>query len=1036
MACLPNVPDANGVICCSTYSRRGFLRTVGATTLAGLGTQLPALADPLDNPNFDPNMPADKGLKPEWIKALYERGEPEVYTGKQLDQINMPIGGICAGQVNLNGDGQLEHWRVIETPEEIKNGFVLRTVASGQTLVKPLSRSGFPGLSFRGEYPVAKITYADASVPVTVNAEIFSPFSPLDPDDSGLPATIFHFRLTNTSGAAVEATLGGALENGFCLHNRYGIDATRRNQIKRDPQVSVLNCTGAFNPPPPGGQGRPDIVFEDWDRDAFAPWTVDGTAFGPGPIPRDKVKSEMGDIGGDSPRLVNSYLPSHSDQATGKLTSPPFEIARNFINVWIGGGDLEGKVGVNLLIDGKPVATQTGGGVNELSQHFFDVHADQGKQGQIEIFDNSDAGWAQVGVGRITFSDTASSGMKTDKLPDAGSTALALLGAPADLGIARSSMGSTDSVFDLNEKAGDDTTVPANTTLIGALGRTVQIPAGGTTDIVFVIAWHYPNLNLDKLGEVGRYYATKYPSADAVARYVATNYDRLAQQTRLWRDTWYDSTLPYWFLDRTFLNTSTLATSGCYRFADGRFYAWEGGPGCCAGTCTHVWQYAHSMGRVFPLLERHTREHTDLGISFHPDTGVIGFRGEFDMSLAVDGQAGTILRFYREHQMAPDATFLKTNWDKIKKSYDPLFTLDPDEDGIMDGTQMNTLDRPWFGKVSWMSSMYTAACRAGEAMANEMSDADFAAKCKKIADAGLASIATQLWNGEYYISIPDPKHLDSVTSGDGCLLDQVYGQSTAFQLGLPRILPADKTRTALESIWKYNFSPDAGAYFLAKHGGRQFVNPGDMGLIMCTFPRTDWDYVKASGGDAAHGGFAYYFVETWTGNEYQVANHMFWEGLTEHALSVVRAIHERYAALKRNPWDEVECGDHYSRAMAGHGPFLAACGFAFHGPLGRVGFAPKMSPENFRAPFIGSEGWGTYTQKISGGKMTASLELKSGQLKAQTLTLTLDGAKNAAVTLSGQSVASTSKAVDGGIEIQFANPVTVPAGGKLEVAVS
>ena len=81
MACLPDVPDANGVVCCSTYSRRTFLRTVGATTLAGLSTQLPALADPLDNPTFDPNLPADKGLKPEWIKALYERGEPEVYTG-------------------------------------------------------------------------------------------------------------------------------------------------------------------------------------------------------------------------------------------------------------------------------------------------------------------------------------------------------------------------------------------------------------------------------------------------------------------------------------------------------------------------------------------------------------------------------------------------------------------------------------------------------------------------------------------------------------------------------------------------------------------------------------------------------------------------------------------------------------------------------------------------------------------------------------------------------------------------------------------
>ena len=399
-------------------------------------------------------------------------------------------------------------------------------------------------------------------------------------------------------------------------------------------------------------------------------------------------------------------------------------------------------------------------------------------------------------------------------------------------------------------------------------------------------------------------------------------------------------------------------------------------------------------------------------------------------------QTGTILRIYREHQMAPDNTFLKTNWDKIKKTYDPMFAIDPDEDGIMDGAQMNTLDRPWFGQISWMSSMYCAACRAGEAMANEMGDAEFAAKCKKIADAGFNSISTKLWNGEYFISIPDPKHLDTVSSGDGCLLDQVYGQSTAHQLGLARTLPADKTRTALESIWKYNFSPDAGKYFQDKHGGRQFVNPGDMGLIMCTFPRTDWDYVKASGGDAAHGGFAYYFVECWTGNEYQVANHMFWEGMTEKALAVVRAIHERYAALKRNPWNEVECGDHYSRAMAGHGPFLAACGFSFHGPLGKIGFAPKLTPENFRAPFIGSEGWGTYAQTITGGKMNASIELKSGQLKAQTLTLAGAPGSSVTATLGGQSVATSAKLADGQLEIHFTNPVTIPTGAKLEVIVS
>ena len=52
-------------------------------------------------------VPKDKGLNDDWVESLFERGEPEIYSGHSLEHIGMPIGGICTGQVYLGGDGQL-----------------------------------------------------------------------------------------------------------------------------------------------------------------------------------------------------------------------------------------------------------------------------------------------------------------------------------------------------------------------------------------------------------------------------------------------------------------------------------------------------------------------------------------------------------------------------------------------------------------------------------------------------------------------------------------------------------------------------------------------------------------------------------------------------------------------------------------------------------------------------------------------------------------------------------------------------------------
>ena len=578
--------------------------------------------------------------------------------------------------------------------------------------------------------------------------------------------------------------------------------------------------------------------------------------------------------------------------------------------------------------------------------------------------------------------------------------------------------------------------VAARGHLVGALTATVTLAPGESRTITAILAWHNPTkLPLDIRTDRRRANATRFKDVVEVATTLAARRDELLSATIAWRDTWYDSTLPWWFLDRTMANTSTLATGTCVALAGGRFYGNEG-VNSCQGTCTHVYGYGQAIGRLFPAIERDLRERVDLGLGYDPATGRVLTRGEFQDPWAVDGHTMAILRCWREHQMSPDGNFLAATWPRIKKAFLPLFDLDPQQEGLLQGPQHNTLDAIWYGKNAWISGLYVAALRAGAALAREANDAPFADRCQTLADRGTANLSAQLFEGGWFINRVDPAHPDTTNSGTGCHIDQMLGQSWAFQVDLPRVFKTEDARTALDALWRNNFTTDVGPWRAANKPGRVYATADEGGLVMCTFPRPDWDFVKASG--QGKGAWASYLNECMTGFEYQVASQMLWEGKVTEGLAITRAIHDRYDGAKRNPWNEVECGNHYARAMASYGVFIAACGFTCHGPRGELGFAPRIHPEDFRAAFTAPEGWGTYAQRRTATGLEASLTVRHGQVSLQALRLMPDPAHrptSATATLAGQPVAvDLEPAADGAVRVVLRQRTVLPTAGVLAVS--
>src|SRR5438128_1791941 len=94
----------------STVSRRDFLAAGAgaiALPLVELGSGVGA-----DDKAIVHHIPPDKHLDTAWVKRLFAKGAPKVYRGDELTCIGMPVGGICAGQLYLCGDGTLAGWDI------------------------------------------------------------------------------------------------------------------------------------------------------------------------------------------------------------------------------------------------------------------------------------------------------------------------------------------------------------------------------------------------------------------------------------------------------------------------------------------------------------------------------------------------------------------------------------------------------------------------------------------------------------------------------------------------------------------------------------------------------------------------------------------------------------------------------------------------------------------------------------------------------------------------------------------------------------
>ncbi len=557
-----------------------------------------------------------------------------------------------------------------------------------------------------------------------------------------------------------------------------------------------------------------------------------------------------------------------------------------------------------------------------------------------------------------------------------------------------------------------------DTTVDGALSVDVTLEAKEKRSVTFVLSWHIPKGSFGKPGspawdfpEAGCHYESMWSDANAVDDHVFDNFQYLDGGTRLYRDTLYGGNIPLCVKDRIASNLAVLKSPTSFWTKDGYYGLWESTSNHekWLGNCKHVYHYAQAHARLFPELGRKLRRQDFDSMT---DKGLLPARDGDEVN-ALDGHCGSLLATDREHLLSTDDTFLKENWDAIRKAMDYVIDgYDPSGSGMLSGSYHNTLDCNMSGTSSWIGSLYLAALKACAVMAEIVGDQKAGQHFRSVFETGKVTQDQALWseNLGYYRDqtegLANTSHM-----GDGVCIDMVLGQWWANQLGLGDIYPPERVRRGLLAIYKYNRFTDVDGSYQCHF--RDFLGRDDTGWQMCAYPK------------GVHKNPVHYYDEVMSGFEYSFAASMIQYGLIAEGLTVIQEIYKRYDGRLRaegevhrennstvygcgSPVGEDECGDFYGRPMSSWSALLALQGFQYNGPAQTMTFNPAWKPENHQSFFSSAQGWGLYRQTREANSQTCHLEIHYGELSLKQLTLHVPNGSN----VSGITVANNVSASD------------------------
>lgn len=203
---------------------------------------------------------------------LFKTGEEISYNGDARIAA-FPLGGLGTGNISVGARGEFRNWEIFNWPGKGQfvpfSFFAIWAKSEGEEPVSRILESkikppyykshgflngelaGIPRFEeskMTGKQPFVYVDLKDSKIPVEVQMEAFTPFIPLNADDSGIPAAIIKYRVKNPTNKPVDVSVVGTLANvvgfnGYDVFNNVKLVDEVKNEYRKENSFEGLYYT-------------------------------------------------------------------------------------------------------------------------------------------------------------------------------------------------------------------------------------------------------------------------------------------------------------------------------------------------------------------------------------------------------------------------------------------------------------------------------------------------------------------------------------------------------------------------------------------------------------------------------------------------------------------------------------------------------------------------------------------------------------------------------------------------------------------------